>query len=81
MAANQHKQEGAKKSYLTMVHISVHNKILLIYYMIKMLNERPYVKIYSFPPLVEFGMTVIQIDHVPLVGLNRFHIENYGMLV
>jgi hypothetical protein len=39
-----------------------------------------FVKIYSFPPLVEFGMTVIQIDRVPLVGLNRFHIENCGLL-
>jgi hypothetical protein len=39
MAANQHKQEGAKKNYLTMVYISIHNKTLLIYYMIKMLNE------------------------------------------
>ena len=81
MAASQHKQEGAKKNYLTMAQVSIHVKGSAGYYMIKMLNERPYVKIYSFPPLVEFGMTVIQNDHVPLVGLNRFHIENYGMLV
>jgi len=39
VAANQHKQEGAKKNYLTMVHISVHVKAPLAYYKIKMLNE------------------------------------------
>jgi hypothetical protein len=39
VAANQHKQEGAKKNCLTMVHISVHDKISQVYYTIKMLNE------------------------------------------
>jgi hypothetical protein len=31
MAANQHKQEGAKKNYLTMAHISVHDIIIAEY--------------------------------------------------
>jgi hypothetical protein len=39
MAANQHKQEGAKKNYLTMAHISIHDKISSVYCKIKMLNE------------------------------------------
>jgi hypothetical protein len=33
MAANQHKQKEAKKHYLTMAYIYVHDKILLVYYM------------------------------------------------
>jgi len=39
VAANQHKQEGAKKSYLTMTQVSIHVKDPAGYYMIKMLNE------------------------------------------
>jgi len=39
MAANQHKQEGAKKNYLTMAHISIHGKISLAHYKVKALNK------------------------------------------